>query len=37
MRDEVLSREVFDTLLGPRKCLWRDGSENIIIYALTAH
>ena len=32
LRDEVLSREVFDTLLGARKCLWSDGGENIIIY-----
>ena len=37
MRDEVLSREVFDTLLGPRKCLWSNGGENIIIYDRIAH
>ena len=35
LRDEVLSREVFDTLLGARKWLWSVGGENIIIS--TAH
>ena len=37
MRDEVLSREVFDTILGARKWLWSDGDENIIIYDHIAH
>ena len=37
LRDEVLSREVFDTILGARKWLWSDGGENIIIYDRIAH
>ncbi len=32
LRDEVLSREVFDTLREARKYLWSDGGENTIIY-----
>ena len=37
LRDEVLNREVFDTLLGARKYLWSDGGGNTIIYDHTAH
>jgi len=37
LRDEVLSREVFDTLLGARKYLWSDGDENTIIYDHIIH
>jgi transposase InsO family protein len=37
LRDELLDREVFDTLLGERKYLWSEGDENIITYDHTAH
>jgi transposase InsO family protein len=37
LRDELLDREVFDTLLGERKCLWSDGDENTIIYDHIVH
>ena len=37
LRDELLDREVFDTLLGTRKYLWSDGGWNTIIYDRIAH